>query len=390
MAAACPNGDVPPHYFVELDRTPLLSREAERLAAREVRDGEVALWEALLTYRPAFECVAAVIDAAVRDAQLGETPAELEALRRCAQAGATPAAPDEANWHARAAELATTMREVDLRRHCARTAFEAVQRWAETAELQGHGAQAVALYVGRVRQAYRRQAAAKQHFVAANLRLVVMLARRYRHGKLPLGDLIQEGNMGLMTAVERFDPDRGFRFSTYASWWIRHGIRRAIANKASVVRVPVHRLDARRTLARASGRALCLTGRSPTVAQLAAETGLAERKVEELQNQAAISTSSLDRPVGDADGRTFLDCLADESGPSPDEALARHDEHLEIQRLLSGLKPIEARIIKYRYGLDGAETLTLRSLGADLKLSRERVRQIQQDALLRLRRGIQI
>lgn len=264
--------------------------------------------------------------------------------------------------------------------------MEALRRWGAGAE--GPDAPAIAAHLRRVREADRRQVSSKQRFVAANLRLVVMVAHRYQHHQLSLGDMIQEGNLGLMTAVERYDAERGFRFSTYAIWWIRHGIQRAIANKASVVRVPVHRLDARRRLARASRKALALTGAVPTAQRLAEETGIARKKVEELQNCPTVRTSSLDRPVGDAEGRTFGDCLADESGASPDEAVLRHDEQREVQRLLSELKPMEASVLRGRYGFDGEE-LTLQGLGAQFNLSREHIRQIQHGALSRLRRSLQ-
>ena len=168
-------------------------------------------------------------------------------------------------------------------------------------------------YIARARQSNSRQLEAKNRFVRANLRLVLSIARRYNRGRLPLVDLIQEGNIGLIKAIERFDYSRGYRFSTYATWWIRHGIRRALADKGRTVRIPVHMLDVFRRISHSTLAILTRTGREPTSDELEVETGISKEKLAEVREFYAIAISSLDRPVGDENGRSFVDLLADEN-----------------------------------------------------------------------------
>jgi RNA polymerase primary sigma factor len=241
-------------------------------------------------------------------------------------------------------------------------------------------------YLDRMSFTLQRSKLVKNKFVKANLRLVVSIARRYNRGRLPLIDLIQEGNIGLMKAVERFDHTRGYRFSTYASWWIRHAISRALADKGRAVRIPVHMLDTHNRVARATQAVIARMGRDPTLAELERETGIPQEKLDKVKGSWAETPFSLDRPVGDEDGRKFIDFLQDENMLSPYESLVSERWGEEVRRLLNTLTPIESRIIRWRFGLDDEDELALKEIGDKYNLSRERIRQLQEQALGKIRK----
>jgi len=240
--------------------------------------------------------------------------------------------------------------------------------------------------VERVRAISAALDCARRHFVCANLRLVVKIAGHYNDGTLPFADLIQEGNIGLITALDRFDHSRGVRFCTYASWWIRHRIGRAIANHGRAVRVPNHVAQLSSKL-RAERRVFERKhGRAPSIEELVAITGVDAARMS-VALQATGRGLSLEARYGDQHGRTIGDALADQRSSSVEE-LAEARTRGDVARALASLKPIEADILRKRFAFDWDEPMTLRQLGTLHSLSRERIRQLQNKALDKMKRQL--
>jgi RNA polymerase sigma factor (sigma-70 family) len=236
----------------------------------------------------------------------------------------------------------------------------------------------------KLRQKVREGEEATQTFIKANLRLVVSIAKKYQASDLPLLDLVQEGNLGLIHAVEKFDYRKGFKFSTYATWWIRQAITRGIANTGRTIRLPVHAGDLLSRLQKARVQLELQLGRKPTIAELAKELDLPERQVVEIQRYAAepLSLSDPLREDGDAE---LGDIVEDRSAVSPFEAAAEALLPRELERLLAPLDERERAILKLRFGLDRGEPRTLEEVGEQFNLTRERIRQIEARAMSKLR-----
>jgi len=230
--------------------------------------------------------------------------------------------------------------------------------------------------------------AAREHMIRANLRLVVKISREYEGFGLPLLDLINEGNMGLMKAVERFDPAKGGKLSTYAAWWIKQSIRRALTNQSKTIRVPSHTLEKMWAMRRVADRYEKELGRQPTPAELAAETGMRLKRVVEIQN-AALAPTSLDAPLGDADSSSLSEIVPDTVNEDPAVDLARRDLQQLVSELVPRLPERERVILQQRFGLGDSGKLTLRSIGRRFGVTRERIRQLQNLALQKLRVLIQ-
>ncbi len=230
-------------------------------------------------------------------------------------------------------------------------------------------------------------AEARERMINSNLRLVVTIAHDYANLGLPLLDLISEGNIGLTKAVERFDPAKGAKLSTYAAWWIKQSIKRALANQSKTIRLPVHLVDKIAKVRRVSLQMSDELGREPTDDELGEEIGIAGNKVARLKS-AGIRPASLDAPIADDDSTEFGDVIGDEEAQTPFELLRDKNLRSEVDGLIEVLDSREKKIISQRFGLDGGKPKTLEDVGKNFGVTRERIRQLQNIALAKLRRAL--
>jgi RNA polymerase primary sigma factor len=374
-------------YFRDMAMLEVLRPEEEFTSAREIEALEITLWEAVLAHSPAVEHVLAAIE------PIAALPTEARALRAGTKRDALPEA---RTWSKLAARAARKLRAEDVDHLFIDAALGAIDRITLGIGTRGGTVGSLGRerarkeWLRRVHACNRAAADARNAFVKANLRLVVSIARRFNHGRMALADLIQEGNLGLIKAVERYDYRRGFRFSTYASWWIRHAISRALADKGREVRLPVHMIDAQHRLTKARRQLTGQLGRQPTTEELAEATQMPLDKVEKMRSWLLEQSVSIDKPVGDDEGRVLGEVLEDPDREevSPTGELEWEALTAEVRDLLRELRPIEADILRQRFGLGTEQELTLKEIGDKYNLSRERIRQLQEQALSKMRRAL--
>lgn len=373
-------------YFQELADHEVLDGDSETVAAKEISDLEIKRWNVVFSDPALAADLADIIKNVMTESYEAEENANVRPLlialkRKCG--GARSVKGKEA--YKRCVEkLAQKIYDIDIKKDICQAVTSEINRRAQVAKRSGRGGCPANL--GELKALSYTLDISKHKFIQANLRLVVAIARRYDRGQMPLIDLIQEGNLGLIKAVERFDYRRGFRFSTYASWWIRHAIGRALADKGHAVRVPVHALDTQHRLARAAEAIGLKLGRPPTDEELAKETGIDRRRLARVRKHQMVPICSLDREISDSDDRRYVDLLSDEDCKNPFECTLLKNWTDEMGNILESLSPMERTIIRWRYGLDDGEEMTLKEIGDHYNLSRERIRQLQEQALKKIRR----
>jgi RNA polymerase primary sigma factor len=375
-------------YFNDITSYPLLDDATELHMARRIAELQRQEWCACLAHPPVAVVVASVTRERL-DGMNGDLEFVKRAHRRWRSCHRRLPSRDRAAYLREVERAAAGLRQMDRDREL----LDELESW-----ILGEGASPLPrLRPGRglddvrrsLRAARREGRRLRDRFVTSNLRLVISVARKQGRGTLSLSDLIQEGNLGLIKAVQRYDPETGYRFSTYAIWWIRHAITRALADKSRTVRLPVHLVETHKLMNRVRGRLLAQRGREPTDHELAGCMGISMRRLRRLQRQSIDPSYSLDKEVGGEGPYRFVDSVCDESAPSPFEEVLRDAWRGEMDHLLERLPPVEAQVLRWRYGLCQEGELTLKQIGDRYRLSRERIRQLQQQGLWRLRQSLE-
>jgi RNA polymerase primary sigma factor len=379
-------------YFGAAAAYDLLDADAEAGLARQIEAADQEVWVCLLSHPHTVEYIAAFVAARL---PVARTLAPVRRAAAAARASRTKLARQRLS-HA-AERAGRSLRQQDQDHACLDLVVAELARLAGlAAEVRGHlgfspTSRGFRTYADQVQQAAQRATELRHRFVAANLRLVAHLATRYAGSGVPLPDLIQEGNLGLMKAVDRFDYRRGYRFSTYATWWIRHMIGRSVANTSQTVRVPVHLQDASHRLTRMENELSARLGRRPSDDELAREADVSLDRLHRIRLRAGKRTISLDEPAGEDRDRSLLDTFSEPEvhEPTPLDQVIERTSAQRVWSSLEQLTPQQADIIRKRFALEHDREWTLQEIADVYGLSRERIRQIQDAALARLRRSLE-
>jgi RNA polymerase primary sigma factor len=366
-------------YAQAMQQNPLLDREGEHALGAEIEERSYALWAALLAHAPTVVLVARLAAESLPEA----APALRRVERASGKARALAVRTARERLHAIDADHLVADAAVGL------IAASAHDRAGAPPELRaGLATRAYARHAEVVADAARAVADARKRFVQANIGLVFHIAGRYRSPSFSYEDFVQEGMFGLIKAVDRFDRHRGLRFSTYATWWIRHSMGRALADKSQVVRVPVHLQEARQRLASVHKALRTELAREPSQDELARAAGMSREKVERIRQASVVREVRLDAPIGEDADQALVDVFVDPSAPTIDAGETLHRQALAgvAQQHMAALSAMEREVLRRRFALDGdGREDTFQQIARDHGLSRERIRQIQESALRKLR-----